>query len=108
AHADRKRADGELPGGRGLLEGLMQMSRESQEITKAESEPAPSALPATRGDVASFALEFGKAWEYVPAPETADHVKIEPRYDLFVGGKWRAPKSGKYFATVSPSTEEKL
>ncbi|MGO8997673.1 MAG: aldehyde dehydrogenase family protein [Polyangiaceae bacterium] len=67
-----------------------------------------SPLPATRKDVASFALEFGKAWEYAPAPETADHVKIEPRYDLFIGGKWRAPKSGKYFATFSPSTEQKL
>ena len=89
----------------------------SQEITKAGGEPAQSAdrstlgapLPATRGDVASFALEFGKAWEYAASPETAfDHVKIEPRYELFIGGKWRAPKSGKYFATVSPSTEEKL
>ena len=85
----------------------------SQEIIK-DGEVALSAvratsgtspLPATRKDVASFALEFGKAWEYAPAPETADHVKIEPRYELFIGGKWRAPKSGKYFATISPSTE---
>src|SRR5580704_13852230 len=75
----------------------------SHEITKAS---AP--LPATRGNVSDLALEFGKAWEYAPAPEASDHVKIEPRYELFIGGKWRAPKSGKYFATVSPSTEEKL
>jgi aldehyde dehydrogenase (NAD+) len=54
------------------------------------------------------ALDFGRAWEYAPAPEAIDHVKIAPKQQLFIGGKWRAPKSGKYFATVSPSTEQKL
>jgi aldehyde dehydrogenase (NAD+) len=54
------------------------------------------------------ALDFGGAWTYEPAPEAADHVKIQPRYELFIGGKWRAPESKKYFDTVSPSTEEKL
>jgi aldehyde dehydrogenase (NAD+) len=54
------------------------------------------------------ALDFGKAWAYAPAPEAVDHVKIAPRYELFVGGRWRAPHSGKYFATTSPSTEQQL
>ncbi len=54
------------------------------------------------------ALDFGKAWTYAPAPEAVDHVKIAPRYELFVGGRWRAPHSGKYFDTTSPSTEQKL
>src|SRR5579862_2223506 len=54
------------------------------------------------------ALDFGSAWQYAPAPESADHVKIQPRYELFVGGKWVEPQSKKYFDTVSPSTEEKL
>src|SRR4051812_36007772 len=53
-------------------------------------------------------LGFGDAWTYAPSPEAKDHVKIEPRYELFIGGKWRAPESKKYFDTVSPSTEEKL
>jgi aldehyde dehydrogenase (NAD+) len=57
---------------------------------------------------ASPALVFGHAWDYAPAPESPDHVKIRPRYELFIGGKWRAPKSGKYFPTISPSTEQKL
>jgi aldehyde dehydrogenase (NAD+) len=74
----------------------------SQEITKV------TALPFTRKDVAEHALDFGKAWEYAPSPEATDHIKLESRYELFINGKWRAPKSGKYFATTSPSTEEKL
>ncbi|MEO7109730.1 MAG: betaine-aldehyde dehydrogenase, partial [Polyangiaceae bacterium] len=53
-------------------------------------------------------LDFGHAWDYAPSPEATDHVKIQPRYELFIDGKWRAPKSGKYFDTISPSTEQKL
>lgn len=54
------------------------------------------------------ALDFGRAWEYAPAPEAADHVKIDPKYGLFIGGRWVSPRSGKYFQTVSPSTEQVL
>src|SRR5215212_1279181 len=53
-------------------------------------------------------IDFGSAWTYAPAPEATDHVRIQPRYELFIGGKWRAPSSKKYFDTISPSTEEKL
>src|ERR1700722_15828526 len=89
------------------------MSREITKVVDAESPESAArasggALPATRGDVASFALEFGHAWDYAPSPEATDHVTIDARYELFIGGKWRAPKSGKYFATTSPSTEAKL
>src|SRR5438552_5089539 len=54
------------------------------------------------------ALEFGSAWEYSPAPESRDHVRLDERYGLFIGGKFVAPKSRKYFATINPATEEKL
>ena len=54
------------------------------------------------------ALDFGRAWEYAPAPEASDHVKIDPKYGLFIGGRWVSPRSGKYFQTVSPSTEQVL
>jgi aldehyde dehydrogenase (NAD+) len=46
-------------------------------------------------------------WEYDPAPETAD-PRLKPRYDLFIGGKFVAPKSGKYFDSINPATEERL
>jgi aldehyde dehydrogenase (NAD+) len=71
----------------------------SKEMTKAGDGIAKASEPA---------LDFGRAWEYAPAPEAIEHVKIDTRQDLFVGGQWRAPRSGKYFATVSPSTEETL
>ncbi len=54
------------------------------------------------------ALEFGHAWDYAPAPEAADHVKIDPKYGLFIGGRWVTPRSGRYFQTISPSTEQVL
>jgi len=57
---------------------------------------------------ATDALDFGTAWTYSPAPEARDHVKIAPRQELFIGGEWRAPRSGRYFESISPSSEEKL
>ncbi len=52
-------------------------------------------------------LIFGDLWEFDPAPETAD-PKLKKRYDLFIDGKFVAPKSGKYFPTISPGNEQKL
>ena len=53
-------------------------------------------------------LDFGAAWDYAPAPEARDHAKIQPRYELFIGGQWHAPKSGTYFPTINPSDETTL
>ena len=50
-------------------------------------------------------LLFGDLWEYDPAPETAN-PNIKPRYDLFIGGRFVAPQSGEYFASINPATEE--
>jgi aldehyde dehydrogenase (NAD+) len=46
-------------------------------------------------------------FEYAPAPETAK-AAIREQYGLFIDGKWVAPKTGQYFDTVNPATEEKL
>jgi aldehyde dehydrogenase (NAD+) len=54
------------------------------------------------------ALEFGAAWDYSPAPESKDHVRLQERYGLFIGGRYVPPRSKKYFATINPATEEKL
>jgi aldehyde dehydrogenase (NAD+) len=46
-------------------------------------------------------------FEYAPSPETTQ-PKIRDRYGLFIGGDWVQPKSGEFFATINPATEEKI
>ena len=53
-------------------------------------------------------LTFGDRWSYAPAPEANDYIRLQKRYQLFVNGKFVAPKSGKYFDSINPATEEKL
>src|SRR5215831_19490947 len=53
-------------------------------------------------------LKFGDRWDYAPAPETFDYIKIAPRHELFIDGKFVAPHSGKYFESLNPATEENL
>jgi aldehyde dehydrogenase (NAD+) len=53
-------------------------------------------------------LSFGDKWNYAPAPESKSHIKLQPRYSLFINGKFVAPHSGKYFNSINPATEEKL
>lgn len=60
-----------------------------------------SPRPATRE------LLFGSLWEYDPAPESAPAF-IDSRYGLFINGKFVAPKTKKYFDSISPRNEEKL
>ncbi len=89
--------------------------------TRAPS-PSPAKLPATNGrskPVAIIppaatvdpsrppALNFGELWPYDPAPETAE-AYLKPRYDLFINGEFTAPKSGRYFDSINPATEEKI
>jgi aldehyde dehydrogenase (NAD+) len=47
-------------------------------------------------------------WEYSPSLESTDHVKLAERYNLFIGGKFVEPHSGKWFETLNPATEDKL
>ncbi len=53
-------------------------------------------------------LAFDSGWKYDPAPESIDHISIEKRYGLFIGGEFVAPEKGRYFDSVNPATEEKL
>ena len=63
---------------------------------------APIVVP-----VAERKLNFGGKWNYAPAPETTK-VAIDARYELFIDGKFVAPKGGKYFPSLNPATEKKL
>jgi len=48
------------------------------------------------------------AWDYAPAPEARDIVKIQERYGLFIGGKFVEPGSGERYTTIDPAREEPL
>jgi len=47
-------------------------------------------------------------WDYSPAPESADHVRLRDSYGVFVGGEFADPRSGKSAPTVNPATEEQI
>ena len=53
-------------------------------------------------------LQFDTDWQYAPAPEATDHVRIDPQYELFIGGQFVAPRKRRYFDTVNPANEKKL
>lgn len=47
-------------------------------------------------------------WDYAPSLESTKIVKINSRNELYINGKFVAPKSGKYFQTLNPATNEVL
>ncbi len=53
-------------------------------------------------------LRFNGRWNYSPAPEVHSDVQVRPRYDLFIGGKFVAPASGRYFPSINPANEKQL
>ena len=53
-------------------------------------------------------LRFDTDWKYAPAPESAEHARIDPQYGLFIGGEFVAPRTRQYFETVNPATEKVL
>ncbi|MCZ6827180.1 MAG: aldehyde dehydrogenase family protein [Gammaproteobacteria bacterium] len=53
-------------------------------------------------------LAFDTDWQYDPAPESTDHVRIDDQYELFIGGEFVAPKEGRYFDSINPANEQVL
>jgi aldehyde dehydrogenase (NAD+) len=47
-------------------------------------------------------------WEYASAPESREIVTLQERYGLFVGGEFVDPRSGDYYETLAPASEEPL
>ena len=64
----------------------------------------------TRPATSSWGLSSGTdvPWEYAPAPEATDHIRIEPEYGLFIGNEFRPSKPRKTFTVINPATEEPL
>ena len=61
-----------------------------------------------RKEAASSALAERTPFAYASAPESSEIVRIEDRYGLFIGGEFVEPKSGRWFGTLNPATEEVL
>jgi aldehyde dehydrogenase (NAD+) len=53
-------------------------------------------------------LAFDTDWQYDPAPESTDHIRIDKQYELFIGGEFVAPKDGNYFDSINPANEKVL
>jgi aldehyde dehydrogenase (NAD+) len=47
-------------------------------------------------------------WEYAPAPESSDHVRLQDRYGLFIDGDFREPSARRYVPSINPATEETI
>ncbi|MGK5082048.1 aldehyde dehydrogenase family protein [Bdellovibrionota bacterium FG-1] len=47
-------------------------------------------------------------FDYAPSLEATDIVRIKPKNELFIGGKFVSPAQGKYFKTINPATEQVL
>src|SRR3990167_9586434 len=60
------------------------------------------------GQAGRAGLNFDTRWSYSPAPEGTGHVRLEERYGLFIGGKFVAPASRRYFDTINPATEQTI
>jgi aldehyde dehydrogenase (NAD+) len=61
-----------------------------------------------RDATASSALAERTPFAYATAPESSEIVRIEDKYGLFIGGDFVEPKSGRWFDTINPATEEPL
>src|SRR5207245_10304236 len=76
--------------------------------------PAPVGVPVpattSRRVPASWGMGDGQAipWEYAPAPESREIVRLEERYGLFFAGREGAATGGATFTTVDPATEQPL
>lgn len=53
-------------------------------------------------------LKFDSARNLAPALESRSIAHIQPRYELFINGKFEKPESGKYFNTINPADESVL
>ncbi len=50
----------------------------------------------------------GPVFDYAPAPESRDIVRLDPQYGLFIDGEFVPAAEGRTFTTINPATEEPL
>ncbi|MBU3665781.1 MAG: aldehyde dehydrogenase family protein [Chthoniobacterales bacterium] len=82
------------------------MTTKSKKLASRATAPAAPETRAAVVPVRDRHLRFNGRWNYSPAPEVHNDIAIKPRYELFIGGKFVKPSSGKYFPSVNPATEK--
>src|SRR3954471_19004324 len=45
-------------------------------------------------------------WDYAPAPESPDHVRLRDSYGLFIDGEFVDPVDGTRVPSINPATED--
>lgn len=53
-------------------------------------------------------LLFGELWDYAPAPQGTDFVKLKDHYGHFIDGHFIDGNTDDRFTTINPATEEEL
>lgn len=53
-------------------------------------------------------IDFNTKWQYDPAPETADHIRLSKEYGLFINNQFVASRSGENFPSINPATGKRL
>ena len=66
---------------------------------KPETKPAPASWGMAARTI---------PWEYAAAPESTDHVRIEPEYGLFIDNTFSSARPKATFEVLNPATEEVL
>jgi aldehyde dehydrogenase (NAD+) len=91
------------------------MAKQTAKNSGKKSKRPPTAMKATMVKMPKEPLsppKHGLAptfnFQYAPAPEATDFIKIEARQKLFIDGKFVAPKSGKYFPTINPANATQI
>jgi aldehyde dehydrogenase (NAD+) len=79
-------------------------------MARMASRTQTSLTPTTDRAPSSWGLGDGQAipWEYAPAPEARDIVRLKERYGLFINGREVPSSDGETFASIDPSTEQPL
>src|SRR6266508_4921621 len=88
-------------------------ARTTSRLTENDADTREEKEGARGGTMGSPALKQDRspvpsAFEYAPAPESRDVVKLEERYGLFIGGEFVEPHSAEFHPSISPATEEPL
>ncbi len=83
-------------------------------VTKKPRSRATRAVAVARQATSRPSASWGLAapgaglWEYAPAPEATDHVRIQREYGLFIGNEFAPSKPRRTFEVINPATEEPL